>query len=154
MKIPIILFFSLLSGRVMSQEVLHSGGQVSESKNSQTTWTIGETIIFTGESNSVIATQGFNQGYYIITAIESSTFEVSTIKIYPNPTPDKVYIETQNHKTIQNIQITDLNGRELYNANPGTETLVVDLQKFRTESFLINVTSNNQQENFKVLKIK
>ena len=111
-----------------SQEVVSTGGGQSESNEYQLSWTIGEPVISTFTATGNILTQGFHQTKLIVTPISSLVQDLK-IKVYPNPTTQKVFIDVglqQNfHYELYNA------GGELLKKN----TLELAINEINTEAF-------------------
>ena len=63
--IPVYFLFCL--SLASAQEVISSAGELFESSSGSASWTIGETIILTLESDKNYVTQGFHQPAFIPT---------------------------------------------------------------------------------------
>ncbi|MDG2448531.1 MAG: hypothetical protein P8M34_02800 [Saprospiraceae bacterium] len=75
----------------ISSEVISSlGGEFSTPTN-KLSFTVGETSISYFRSNDKVLSEGFHQSYLdVISAVEDLE-EISSFKMYPNPTSDLLY---------------------------------------------------------------
>ena len=89
----------LVTGSILSQEVISTQGDSYSNANGSIDFTIGEVIINTVNEGSNDITQGFHQTNWNFLGLEDHApdFEVS---IFPNPTEDVLNIRTE---TFENI---------------------------------------------------
>ena len=67
-----------------SLQIIGSTGNTVTSGKTQLIWTIGEPIVNIATSTNNVLSQGFNQGWLLITA--SDDLKILNISIQPNPT--------------------------------------------------------------------
>ncbi len=87
MKRYILVIFAALFTLSVSgqkQEVIASAGGYNESGSISISWTLGETIIPTFTTPTLILTHGFQQ-QLIVTTIEENLLELVNVTVYPNP---------------------------------------------------------------------
>lgn len=155
MKIIIFSALGLLSFEAFCQQIIHAAGNTSETDQVSMTWTIGETVNFTGQSGEAILTQGFNQSNFIITSLFSGLDGKTRISLFPNPSPDEVNIRSAENDRIESIIVTDINGIHLLTINPGKQQHSIDLSSFSATTVIVSVkTTNKDYSTFKVLKLK
>ena len=145
-----LLFFGFAQSQTLTPEVFAVSGDYFQQTNSSLSWTIGEEISETFANTSSILTQGFQQP-------EPSPLSVDQIddefycNIFPNPTKDMINISIKSN-VIQklNIKLMDIYGRLYYDKNFETSELTeqIELKKYRTGTFFIRISD----ENDKVLK--
>jgi hypothetical protein len=71
--------------------------------------------------------------------------------IFPNPTTDKIQIELSEKETIISIQLTDINGRMVYESNDNNAT-EIDLSKLQPAIYFLTVKYRNGQHTEKIVK--
>lgn len=112
--IQLILLFSVMSfGQTIDREVITASGGYHTTDNSALSWTLGDLAVETYISNSLILSQGFQQGHLNVNAVENIDTGF-TLKAYPNPVKDILIIETQAPDK-RDYQIIDANGRIIEN---------------------------------------
>ncbi len=153
-----LLFFTSLIAfsQQVSPDVISSGGDHFENEELSMSWTIGETVISTLESEYIL-TQGFHQDFFTITAIDEKELEDISINIFPNPTPDYLNIEWKtNTESIENIsiQLLDGNGRLLTEKSykSSAETMMLNLQSFERAHYILRIIHGKQIKTFKIIK--
>lgn len=155
MKLIILSGLTFMSFSGFSQEVINSSGNYAETEQGMMNWSVGETVVFTGETTNTTLTQGFNQSEFVITALKDGLSDKTNIAIYPNPTSDKVNIRVGDNDLIESLVLTDINGVHLFSVNPGTATHSIDLSSFAvTTIFLTIKTTNKNHSTYQVLKLK
>jgi len=85
-----------------------------------------------------------------------STFSVedhlaSSFSIYPNPATDVINI-SNSLDTIENITITDLNGRVVKETTLGTEQVQINISDLAQGVYILNATSNGKAITEKIVK--
>lgn len=160
MKRVFTFTLSLLSFIAFSQQispdVISSGGGNFENEELSLSWTIGETVITTLESDYIL-TQGFHQDFFIITAVDEQEMENISINIFPNPTQDYLNIEWKsNNNSIEiiSVQLLDANGRILTERtfNSSSDIMKINLQSFERAHYILRLINGKQIKTFKVIK--
>jgi len=160
MKRVFTFTLSLLSFIAFSQQispdVISSGGGNFENGDLSLSWTIGETVISTLESDYIL-TQGFHQDFFIITAVDEQEMENISINIFPNPTQDFLNIEWKSNTSsneIINIQLLDANGRILTERtfNSSSDVMKINLQSFERAHYILRLINGRQIKTFKIIK--
>jgi len=156
--ILLLLFsFSLMAfSQQISPDVIASGGDHFESDELSLSWTIGETVVSTLESD-VILTQGFHQGNFIITAIDEKELENLSINIFPNPTPDYLYIDWKSNTDLMeqvHIQLLDMNGKVLLEKSyhSPSDIMMINLQSYERAHYILRLINGKQMKSFKIIK--
>lgn len=111
LSIIIAILPILLLAQSAEQQVIGSAGGWGTAANVQVSSTVGETVVATGTSASVILTQGFQQPSTYLVAIE----DVNTgllVNAYPNPSKGLVMLQINAPNTMQlNVSVYDASGR-------------------------------------------
>ena len=68
--------------------------------------------------------------------------------IFPNPTSDFLNIKCHNNDYVENVVIYDLNGNVIFESNSS----YLNLKHLSQGFYIINITSNFKNENFKIFK--
>lgn len=141
------------SQSVAPQVIASSGGNGS-STQAQLSWTVGETVTPTLTGSNNILTQGFQQTYLTVTALEDKTDLNLSMTAYPNPTADFVTINagTQN---LENLSYTlfDSNGKLLAKQTLVKSQTEVSLTSYASGVYFLKVTNKQEKgQNFKIVK--
>ncbi len=78
--------------------------------------------------------------------------DASSINIYPNPTNDKIYISTGNTDEPSDIQLLDINGRQLYKTTSKDAETEISLSKYPQGTYLIRISNATNSVVKKVVK--
>ena len=146
------LITTITLAQTNSLQVIGSAGNSSTNANTQLTWTIGELIGSTASSDNSVLTQGFNQGSFLITAIDD--VDNTLINIHPNPTADFVNIIIKD-KNLINYQyiLSDVNGKATQQNKIENNITSVSFQELSSAVYFIQVVINNQKtKTFKIIK--
>ena len=164
-KIYILLLFSLsvlcVAGQSISSYVIASAGESAEAGGININWTLGEIAIETlkDDGETIILTQGFQQGYFEITSIDgpkplSNTFNLN---IYPNPASEYIWVNLESDEIKDAIvELYDLKGRLVYNnkfdITEGPNR--INLQELNASQYVLRVvdTAGNVLQTFKLIK--
>jgi hypothetical protein len=142
-KYYILLIVSFLglyvSGQSISSYVIASAGESVETGGLSVSWTLGELAVETLEDNgnTLVLTQGFQQGYFEITSIEDPLLSDNfKLKVYPNPAKDFVWVELESDEINGAIiEMYDFNGKLVYNSK-------LNITEGRTQIELTNLSSS------------
>jgi hypothetical protein len=74
------------------------------------------------------------------------------INIYPNPTNDKIYISNSNTDQPSDIQLLDINGRQLYKTSSKDAETEISLSKYPQGTYLIRISNATNSVVKKVVK--
>jgi hypothetical protein len=84
-------------------------------------------------------------------ALSVDDYNINSVKLYPNPTSDYLYIKSE--FIISSIQFLDLNGRQININDFILENSKIDLSNLSAGFYLINITSSSGSfHSFKILK--
>ena len=133
-QFTLVLTSLLLFGSASAQEVISSGGNHHENSSAMISYTLGEAATFTGSSSENILTQGFHQTNLTVTGIEEPMS--IGLKVFPNPTSDKVVVEFDDPQSGVQLMLFDANGRLI-------DQKSVMQNQHRTEFDLGQVASGN-----------
>ncbi|PLX10156.1 MAG: hypothetical protein C0597_17260 [Marinilabiliales bacterium] len=159
--ILILLCFATLfvAGQSISSYVIASAGESNEAGGINISWTLGEIAIETLEdnANTLVLTQGFQQGYFEITSVGEPLSNNFSLNIYPNPASDFVWVDLDSKEIVNAvIELYDLEGRLLYNDqfNVLEGPNKVSLQDLNASQYIIRVvdSSGNILQTFKLIK--
>ena len=155
-------FFSLyVSGQSISSYVIGSAGESVEADGISLSWTLGEIAIETLEDagNTLILTQGFQQGYFEITSIKdpllvSNKFK---LKVYPNPAKEFVWVELNSEEINKAlVEMYDIEGKLVYNGFINIEDVrtQIDLTNMRSSQYILRISdsSGNLLQTYKLIK--
>jgi hypothetical protein len=151
LSLTILLFFpAVLSAQSISKQVISTLGN---NGNNQLSFTLGEIVVgsMTAEDGSLQLGNGYYPSLNLVTlSIESPKTNLS-IKIYPNPTKELIFITHPTYKYFK-ILITDLTGKlllkkQIVNENP------VNIERYSPGIYLINITTEDKKTNsYKIIK--
>ncbi len=153
-SILVLTFFCCLSSlfaQKISPTVLSSAGDVMKANNFSIEWTLGELATETLRANNLIITQGFHQTN--LTIVSTNNPEISGLNIYPNPFEQDLIINNQSGKKVA-VHIFNVMGQCIndYQILPGTQNIT--LSELPSGIYILEATTNDQKQNFKIEKIK
>lgn len=91
--------------------------------------------------------------FAITSVLSNEEFQVNQFAVYPNPVSDILMIQGSNNANLSNIQIVDLNGRQVYsNSYNNTAEAQVNVSNLSAGMYLINITSDQKITTKKFLK--
>ena len=144
-----------------SPEVIASAGDFSVGERANLSWTLGETIIQSIGEDRFSLSQGFQQGFYEVVAIneneEESTF---IVEVFPTPARDHVTIQITSLSDSVNlmVELYDLIGTLVYKENVEVKDYQhkFELSEYSTNMFILKVIDPQRQhvESFKIIKLQ
>jgi hypothetical protein len=152
--LPFIYFLGSLSitAQSISKQVIGSAGKTQSSGDLKLSWTVGEPIVG-------LMTAGGNQlgnGYYPALSLQALSVEDNVLdvqlSVYPNPTSQSLYISHPELTSFE-IQIVDLNGKQLYSGTIKKEE-ALDISGYTQGIYLVTIenTTTNKKNNYKIIK--
>lgn len=149
--ILLVCFSVAANAQTVSPNVFSSAGAFSTSSTNSLSYTIGEPMITTLSSSSVILTQGFQQPSLLnVDAVNYINGEKYDIVVYPNPTEGLINVSVKaiNGKNIS-LRVFDVLGRDIYaTANVlsnGEYFTVLDFASFAQGIYFLSVYSEGQK---------
>ena len=124
----------------------------------QIDWTLGELAITTIQNSSQQVTQGFYQPNSIITSVNKLPQEVGQIRVYPNPTSDRIEMKI-NFDQIRDvkIQLIDINGTLIWTTEKRGSKIekIQNITNLSSGNYFLNflIDGNQYSQTFKVQKI-
>lgn len=109
------------------------------------------TVIYTDANGCSSASDAINATIIIVDVSIDENDKVLELSVYPNPTVEIINIES--NELIDDIIITDLNGRIVYtNNNINSTTFQVNLSELTRGTYLIKVTSGDDYNLKRIIK--
>lgn len=150
----ILLTFTFFVGYGQQQEVLGSAGMEVENATHQISFTIGEVVVETAQTEENLMTQGYHQSNLVITAVSEPLADLS-ISVYPNPTSDMVILESDHLEKVTNVQLYDMAGALVKSThNDQSNQLTIDLRTISAGTYLMvaETDKDNQSSTFQIIK--
>ena len=90
----LLSLFHFSSGQIIDRSLTGTGGSLTSAGTLQVSATLGEPVITTYSSSSIIVTQGFQQADSLYpSAIKTNSVSDVQVKVYPNPFSDELFID-------------------------------------------------------------
>ena len=74
------------------------------------------------------------------------------VKLFPNPTSDKITIQSDNFKNT-NLQITDILGKQLLQQNINKSETILDLSNYSNGQYFLRLERDNKRVVYKIIKL-
>jgi hypothetical protein len=156
----VILAISILAGltsssQSVSRQLLGSGGDIFINQEYRLEWSLGELSTETYSNSSLVLNQGFHQGKFLITAVESNKDLNFNIEVYPNPTNDFISLKSEFPET-ENVQyvLTNVSGKILLSGIIKNPIEQIDFSKLESGVYFLTLKHRNQLvKTFKIIKI-
>ncbi|OFY97461.1 MAG: hypothetical protein A3K10_02210 [Bacteroidetes bacterium RIFCSPLOWO2_12_FULL_31_6] len=74
------------------------------------------------------------------------------LKIYPNPTSNKLYVELE-HPTRTKVSLFDISGKEVYSSFINQSKSIIDVSSFKSGLYLVKVVNENGSSKSKLINI-
>ncbi|MCS6820068.1 MAG: T9SS type A sorting domain-containing protein, partial [Chitinophagales bacterium] len=126
-----LLYSELAISQSISPEVVASCGRSVTAPSLQLSYTVGEPVITTLTASSTIITQGFHQSYKNTSVHLSDNMSALALKVYPNPTSNRLFILSSGYDKPVRIRLSHLSGAIMYeNRYTSTTSIEIDLSLF------------------------
>lgn len=150
-----VIFLVLIPALCFSQQVISSAGASATGTGVQLSWTVGEPVISTFTGTSAILTQGFHQSKLTITSIEPVSLPGLEIKVYPNPTLNRLNIDIVSGEWNDlHLGLYDGNGKLLLFQPIRTTSETLNFDTYSPGLYFLKATRNSGEilQVFKVVK--
>ena len=146
----------------ISSSVIAAAGETSKTDQITLDWTMGEIAVETFPTAGGMLTQGFHQPLLILPSNYVELFPRPgapgfTVKINPNPVRALLYISLKSFDNRKvNINLSDVNGKFLYNTSTNTKEgyVIIDMQQYASGIYLLFITNplNSSIYTYKIVK--
>jgi hypothetical protein len=127
-----------------AQQVVSSGGGQGAGSGVRISWTIGEPVISTLRSGSLILTQGFHQTRLSLTAIEEIPVPGLKLSVFPNPTAEFINLKIEEGDfALFQYTLLDINGKSLKTNKLKEASTRVDMGKLAAGIYLLRISRKN-----------
>lgn len=155
MKLFIGVLLLLTGIQGYSQEGLFRDESYPENPQANMARTMEEPSVLSGNSDYQTLGYNTNQTYFVISPVSEFKKNAYLVTLFPNPTPDKIYISAKNHEKLEKILITDMQGKELATIKGESANHVIDIRGLNRAYLLLTIiTASGQFETYKVVKIQ
>lgn len=146
-----------LQSQVIQNEVIGSAGGVDTIGQFLVSWTAGETITEKISDPDCIATQGFQQTFFTITAVDETCSTHYEVVCYPNPTLKEIHVRIVSIEPNEKfeIRLMDIHGKLLLKKETqSTKVETIDLTGFTSSVFFLHVVqqTENKGQVFKIIR--
>lgn len=83
--------------------------------------------------------------------LSTSDFDKNTISVYPNPSNDFIFVKGIENRTISQVSIVDILGKNVFEAAEMNGNKI-DISNLNTGIYILSITSDNKQERIKFIK--
>ncbi|MCG8686899.1 MAG: T9SS type A sorting domain-containing protein [Desulfobacterales bacterium] len=137
-----------------AQEVASSSGSHFSSDDFQLSWTIGEPVIETSNSDNMKFTQGMHQSKLIVTSIKEIKDLKLVIKAYPNPATDYVHVEVDSPRNERlSYSLFGMSGELISQGNLVDNLAKVGMAQYTPSTYLLIINSQHKVlKTFKIIK--
>lgn len=139
----------------LDQEVIACSGKSSVNQNFQITWTLGEAITNTINSENCILSQGFHQSNLIVSSIGMNDFPGLSVSIFPNPTREIVTIQLKSaDENSRIIELIDMSGRVCLFEKSSHQEIKINLLNYKKGLYFLRIHDSNGKHlgSFKIVK--
>lgn len=151
----ILLFFSLCNTNMLAQlqEVISSSGGYFSNSQGSMSFTLGEYMINTYKSSSLILTQGFNQTFLPTpTGIEDLIKTSDAVTAFPNPVLEAVTVLVKDHRGLS-LTLYDVNGTVLTRQKIVENETNISFKELVPAVYILKVFKESQEiMTFKIVK--
>ena len=160
-KFILIIAFTTSMGYTFAQsiqsDVIATTGAYFKSANYTMSWTLGECVTETFSNYENTLTQGFQQSFYNITAVDQLEYCGIKVKAFPNPTTDFITVSIETTKVPlfdYKIELLDIQGRQLINHKIRDKSIRVSMSEYAKGTYFLKVSDprKNVLQCFKIQK--
>jgi len=158
-----LVLFSLpveiIRAQSVDRSVYSTSGRSVSNADLSVSYTIGESVVFTGSSSSAVLSQGFEQPEPAVITSSTSAVAFMDINAYPNPVTDLLYVHVNSSAPVTDldVEVTDVFGKKIstqHVAGFSNSTFSLSLSYYPAGVYFIRVFSAAHRLNntFKIIK--
>lgn len=131
--------------------IMSSAGESNQQNELVISWSLGETVVSSDNSNKTSTTQGFHQTFSIDSVIELPDFPIFIV--YPNPTTSFINLRAKKSTTFPvQIILSDASGKVILKEMMTSIQYNKDLHQFESGLYILTLI-NQKNETIKSYKI-
>ena len=144
------------AAQTLTPQVVSVAGTSADNGDVYLSWTIGQTVSQTFSADTLMLTQGFEQGEVSVTPISEGlkTLEAD-VRVYPNPVQSRLSVDfhSSGNETVR-LRLMNLSGRVVLNraVTSFSNTHEINLSQVPSGTYLLKVSVENKVKTFKVVK--
>jgi len=156
MVLMMLVLCQSLKSQSLGPSVISSYGSLGNGQINMAS-TLGESVIFTGMSNSNHLTQGFHQpNTFFILYTPEQIKQPFNVKVFPNPFRENVTIEFPNYNGNYFIELIDYNGSLIESSRVNDQLLLnISLYGYPSGIYFLRVQDKDsgQYTNVRMIKL-
>ncbi|MFN8281970.1 MAG: T9SS type A sorting domain-containing protein [Chitinophagales bacterium] len=155
----ILTVFQFSNAQTVSPQLISSSSGKGTISANYFEWSVGEPMVQTFSSATLIITQGFLQPTNALpTAIKNNTIASNELNLFPNPTANEIFLQT-NFKEDGRLtyQLYDINGTLLLNNETELSHQLqskIDISTLAVATYFLQVTFKTNQDEIKIASYK
>ena len=155
MKHIILLIFPLISitNLTYAQTIISTSGTTFTNNKTIIDYTLGETTILTFSNNTTDITQGFHQTSLKVLPVIDIKPDFF-IDVYPNPTSEFIFIESNKPTKDYHLEIYDTDGRLIIRKKMNEISTTVNVSQYATAIYFLRILNahDNRVKVYKIIK--
>lgn len=153
-KIILFSIAMLISITISAQQVVSSSGGYQSATGVTLSWSLGEPVIETFSSGSIILTHGIHQSKLSATPVTDLLFPGIALKVFPNPTQDFVIVQFKELFKNVHCSLFDLTGKMLESKLITEAETRINMIKYPSGIYILKLYNSQQQtiQNFRIVK--
>ena len=153
MKTLIGLFVIGFSIQSYGQQIIGAAGTTTTTSEGSVSYTVGEIAVQTTETATVSSFEGVQQAYEIYKVGVTELALGSSINVYPNPTNDKLILNTTNLNKNLSYELYDSQGKLKQECASFSDGHTLLMTEFVNAVYYLKIFSDNQPiQTFKIIK--
>lgn len=146
--IPALFYTAGLNAQTLSRAGIFSFSESYSGETFYSNHSVGEVAVGSVSDGNVSLTQGFQQGFTYVTALENIVNEYN-FSVFPNPASEILNISWKNNgvNASVTIQLTDMSGKTvlLKNTSVSAEREQIQLTDLPASSYFLTVSDRNNR---------
>lgn len=135
-------------------EVLAPAGEEVQNASHQVSFTMGELVVETAQTETHVLTQGYHQSKLVIIGLDEISKEFA-FHVYPNPTSEYVILESEQLDQVQSVWMYDIKGSLIQSIqNHQSQQLTVNMQHLSAGTYVLKIRTANESQSFSYQIIK
>ncbi len=155
----ILTLFQFSNAQTVSPQLISTSSGKGIISTSYFEWSVGEPMIQTYSSTTLMITQGFLQPTNALpTAIKNNSITSNELSLFPNPTANELFLQTNFKESGKlSYQLYDINGTLLLNNETESHNQLqekIDVSSLAVATYFLQVTFKTIQDEIKIASYK
>ncbi len=136
-----------------AQETVTTSGAEASGSGGSASYTVGQVVYNTNSGGSNSVAEGVQQPYEISTVTSVEEADDIVLTVFPNPSADHIYLNSERIRTGMRFELYDLHGKLVKTEAVSATQTLIDLSQLASASYVLKITQGQTElKSFRIQK--